>query len=60
MITVSALPGAQFARLTTSWTTVARFGVSCPEPLAPTVHAGTGHGTEAVVRGREEMLKAVE
>jgi hypothetical protein len=28
MITVSAFPGAQPGRLTTSWTTDARFGVS--------------------------------
>jgi hypothetical protein len=47
-ITVSALPGAQPGRSTTSWTTAARFGVSCFGPAAPRVcHGGTDHATEA-------------
>ena len=59
MITVSALPGAHPGRLTTSWITDARFGVSWSGPEAPTgCHGGTGQATEAVVRGREEMLNA--
>src|ERR671923_1361443 len=51
-----AFPLAHPGRFTTSWTSAARFGVRCASPAAPTVHAAGDQPTDALVRGREEML----
>jgi hypothetical protein len=56
-ISAMALPEVHPGRLTISWTMALRSGVRWAAVRAPTVdHPGGDHGTEAVVRAREETL----
>jgi hypothetical protein len=60
MMMASAFPEAQPARLTTSWSTALKSDVRWSGPAAPAAHEGGTHAADAVVRGLDEMLNAVD